>query len=78
MLRTKTAVNNGGFDAHEKTPEDQGFPIHNGEAGIRTRGTGLTPYNGLANRRLKPLGHPSKQLLGLLKFPTSSEYDRDR
>jgi hypothetical protein len=32
----------------------------NGEAGIRTRDTGLTPYNGLANRRLQPLGHLSK------------------
>ena len=28
-----------------------------GEAGIRTLGTGLSPYNGLANRRLQPLGH---------------------
>ena len=28
-----------------------------GEAGIRTLGRGLSPYNGLANRRLKPLGH---------------------
>ena len=32
----------------------------NGEAGIRTRDTGLTPYNGLANRRLQPLGHLSR------------------
>ena len=28
-----------------------------GEAGIRTLGRGLSPYNGLANRRLQPLGH---------------------
>jgi hypothetical protein len=28
-----------------------------GEAGIRTLGRGLSPYNGLANRRLRPLGH---------------------
>ena len=28
-----------------------------GEAGIRTLGRGLCPYNGLANRRLQPLGH---------------------
>jgi hypothetical protein len=28
-----------------------------GEAGIRTLGTGFGPYNGLANRRLQPLGH---------------------
>src|SRR5688572_9574996 len=31
----------------------------NGETGIRTPDTGLTPYNGLANRRLQPLGHLS-------------------
>ena len=28
-----------------------------GEAGIRTLGRGLSPFNGLANRRLQPLGH---------------------
>jgi hypothetical protein len=28
-----------------------------GEAGIRTLGRTLRPYNGLANRRLQPLGH---------------------
>ena len=28
-----------------------------GEAGIRTLGRGLCPFNGLANRRLQPLGH---------------------
>jgi hypothetical protein len=31
----------------------------NGERGIRTPGTGVNPYNGLANRRLQPLGHLS-------------------
>ncbi len=30
-----------------------------GEGGIRTPGTGVSPYNGLANRRLQPLGHLS-------------------
>ena len=30
-----------------------------GEGGIRTLGTGFSPYNGLANRRLQPLGHLS-------------------
>ena len=30
-----------------------------GEGGIRTLGTGVSPYNGLANRRLQPLGHLS-------------------
>ncbi len=31
----------------------------NGEGGIRTPGTGISPYNGLANRRFKPLSHLS-------------------
>ena len=31
-----------------------------GEGGIRTRGRALTPYDGLANRYLQPLGHLSK------------------
>ena len=30
-----------------------------GEGGIRTPDTGFGPYNGLANRRLQPLGHLS-------------------
>ena len=30
-----------------------------GEGGIRTRGKGLTPYTGLANRRYRPLSHLS-------------------
>ena len=30
-----------------------------GEGGIRTPDTGVSPYNGLANRRLQPLGHLS-------------------
>ena len=33
-----------------------------GEAGIRTLGRGLSPYNGLANRRLRPLGHLTADL----------------
>ena len=32
---------------------------YGGEGGIRTPGTGFGPYNGLANRRLQPLGHLS-------------------
>ena len=35
----------------------------NGEGGIRTRGRGVYPYDGLANRCLQPLGHLSKSLL---------------
>ena len=30
-----------------------------GEGGIRTPGRSFGPYNGLANRRLQPLGHLS-------------------
>jgi hypothetical protein len=33
-----------------------------GERGIRTPDRGFSPYNGLANRRLQPLGHLSALL----------------
>jgi hypothetical protein len=33
--------------------------LRGGEGGIRTLDTGVSPYNGLANRRLQPLGHLS-------------------
>src|SRR5688572_2394365 len=33
--------------------------VVHGEGGIRTPDRGITPYNGLANRRLQPLGHLS-------------------
>src|SRR5215467_11036984 len=32
-----------------------------GDGGIRTLDRALQPYNGLANRRLQPLGHVSNQ-----------------
>src|ERR1700681_464947 len=32
---------------------------YGGEGGIRTLGTGVSPYNGLANRRIRPLCHLS-------------------
>src|SRR5881409_1320139 len=35
------------------------FPALHGEGGIRTPDRGISPYNGLANRRLQPLGHLS-------------------
>ena len=35
------------------------FARTGGERGIRTLDTGFSPYNGLANRRLQPLGHLS-------------------
>ena len=34
-----------------------------GERGIRTLDTGVSPYNGLANRRLQPLGHLSSSII---------------
>ena len=39
--------------------EKRAFAKENGEVGIRTRDTGMTPYNGLANRRFQPLSHLS-------------------
>src|ERR1700733_1931485 len=39
-----------------------------GEAGIRTLGTGVSPYNGLANRRIRPLCHLSAFVYN--KLPT--------
>jgi hypothetical protein len=56
-------MNGGEFQAggiNEKAPENAGFRGFNGEAGIRTRDKDLTPYSGLANRRLQPLGHLSR------------------
>src|SRR5271157_4866605 len=38
---------------------NRGIENSGGEGGIRTPGTGFSPYNGLANRRLQPLGHLS-------------------
>jgi guanine deaminase len=35
------------------------FRLSGGEGGIRTLGTGVSPYNGLANRRIRPLCHLS-------------------
>ena len=36
-----------------------GYKTSGGEGGIRTLGTGVSPYNGLANRRIRPLCHLS-------------------
>jgi hypothetical protein len=37
----------------------EGLTQSGGEGGIRTPDRGVSPYNGLANRRLQPLGHLS-------------------
>ena len=56
---------NAGYVQDEKNPHETsetcGFIGENGESGIRTRGTGCNPYTGLANRRLQPLGHLSRE-----------------
>ena len=39
--------------------------VNGGAGGIRTLDTALQPYNGLANRRLQPLGHSSIQNFSL-------------
>src|SRR5580658_954657 len=44
--------------------------LRGGEGGIRTLGTGVSPYNGLANRRIRPLCHLSAFVYN--KLPTSS------
>ncbi len=41
-----------------------------GEGGIRTLGTGVSPYNGLANRRIRPLCHLSG--VAELQFTTAT------
>jgi hypothetical protein len=49
------AADTGASDEAIATGEDAG-----GDGGIRTLDRALQPYNGLANRRLQPLGHISK------------------
>ena len=54
---------------HERTcgsRERDAGESNGGEAGIRTLDTGFGPYNGLANRRLQPLGHlTAKRILSI-------------
>jgi hypothetical protein len=47
-----------------------------GENGIRTHGTGLSPYTGLANRRLQPLGHLSNRDLYSIDQRRMGQYCR--
>ena len=54
-MRARSGVSRGGPEALP-APTIEKSEI-GGEAGIRTLGTGFSPYNGLANRRLQPLGH---------------------
>ena len=57
----------------------QGGGKPGGERGIRTPDRGFSPYNGLANRRLQPLGHLSVLSLdysGIPKNPRASLFIR--
>jgi hypothetical protein len=61
------------------------FKKSGGEGGIRTPDTGVSPYNGLANRRLQPLGHlsayrlrGSRRCLDALYFIAIVEGERQR
>src|SRR5579871_4826921 len=45
-----------------------GLKTSGGEGGIRTLGTGVSPYNGLANRRIRPLCHLSGLGVTFLRY----------
>lgn|GEM_PF-32445 len=47
------------------------YNVAGGEGGIRTPGTGLGPYDGLANRCFRPLSHLSAAFLGLSLHATT-------
>ena len=49
-----------GFVQNEKPLVKLDLKLRKGQSGIRTRGTRITLYTGLANQRLQPLGHLSK------------------
>ncbi len=49
----------GETDQPRKSKKDRAVHIIGGGRGIRTPDRSLSSYNGLANRRLQPLGHPS-------------------
>ena len=61
ILGRQTLVDGQGAGTLHKQHEQEETRMDNGESGIRTRGTGCNPYTGLANRRLQPLGHLSRE-----------------
>ena len=61
LLGSERPMFSGAIGTFKHRPSSS-YSAFNGEGGIRTRGTGLTPYNGLANRRFQPLSHLSNQL----------------
>lgn len=50
--------------------------LENGEGGIRTLDTGVNPYNGLANRRFRPLSHLSQIVFYVRKLPQHYYYNK--
>ena len=61
----RTAAGQGQPESQIPDPNPGDDASNGGEAGIRTLDTGFGPYNGLANRRLQPLGHLTLRLAAL-------------
>jgi hypothetical protein len=59
MIRNRGKWANSASLAETETRFSLQFRLAGGEGGIRTLGTGVSPYNGLANRRIRPLCHLS-------------------
>jgi hypothetical protein len=51
-------------------PGTTGVGVSGGEGGIRTPGTDLSPFDGLANRCFRPLSHLSAKWFGSLAMLT--------
>ncbi len=55
----------------QKTPKNAVSGVTeaiNGEGGIRTPGTGMTQYDGLANRCFQPLSHLSRKNESVIRW----------
>src|SRR4051794_910325 len=59
LAKRQLCVRQSDWDGQAGMPKSGRLPGSEtgGEAGIRTLGRAFRPYNGLANRRLQPLGH---------------------
>ena len=57
LAKRQLCVQRSDWNGQVTVPKSGRLRLTGGEAGIRTLGTGFSPYNGLANRRLQPLGH---------------------
>src|SRR5207244_11703894 len=49
-----------------------------GEGGIQTLDTGFSPYNGLANRRLRPLGHLTARTSSIRSSCADADFESGR